>query len=150
MFRTALPKLQNSFCRHAFVKLRTKKKLSIMASPPPDSSATVITTHEQLRARHEDPNNPCWLVVVDSYVLDLIQFKKHHPGGAKLIERKRKELGPDITPSFLDHFHHTVHTFRQACHQFDVTQQPVIFHFTEGTYQSTAAANVIVLGKIRQ
>ncbi|CAB9519044.1 expressed unknown protein [Seminavis robusta] len=85
-------------------------------------------------------------VVVETYVLDLSSFLQHHPGRARKIIQKRKELGCDITPNFLNHFGHTVRTFRQACQEFDRTQEPVSFDFQETANNKNAP--VVILGKI--
>jgi Cytochrome b5-like Heme/Steroid binding domain len=129
-----------------------------MASSPPTSSSTtsppsslLITTFQQVCDLHKDSSSPI-LVIVDSYVLDLSHFIEHHPGSAKKIRNKRRELGPDISRNFLDHFSFTVQTFRQACRDFDAQQQqqqPVTFRFTQGTSRTVATtANVVIVGKI--
>jgi Cytochrome b5-like Heme/Steroid binding domain len=116
---------------------------------PSPSSSSLITTYQQVCDLHND-SSP-FLVIVDSYVLDLSQFIEHHPGSAKKIRHKRRELGttPDISRNFLDHFSFTVQTFRQACRDFDAQQQPVTFRFMEGTNRTVATeANVVIVGKI--
>merc|ERR1740122_41363 len=82
--------------------------------------------------------------VVDSYVLDLSAFLAHHPGTAKRIMQKRQTDGVDITRNFLDHFGHTVTTFRDACQVFDRIQQPVSFKFSE-----VPSVEVVIRGKVK-
>ena len=57
--------------------------------------------------------------VINGYVVDLTEFLSHHPAGAKKIINKRKQLGSDISPNFLDHFKHTVDKFHGACREYD-------------------------------
>lgn len=85
-------------------------------------------------------------VVVDSYVLDLSTFLAHHPAGARKIINKRRQVGPDTTSNFLDHFGHTVRTFREACRQYDRKLSPVVLRFKESGDQH----EVLVIGKIAQ
>jgi cytochrome b involved in lipid metabolism len=132
--------------------------LSSTPSTPQHSASLLISTYQQVCDLHNDNDNndknssnpsPWFLVIVDSYVLDLAKFIEHHPGSAQRIRNKRRELGPDITSNFLDHFSYTIQTFRMACRDFDVQQQPVTFRFTEGTSRNTtAAADVVIVGKI--
>lgn len=87
-------------------------------------------------------------VVVESFVLDLTAFLEHHPAGARKILQKRSELGPDITPNFVDHFGHTVRAFREACRKYENQQNeksPVALLFRE-----TPGIEVVVIGKLRR
>ena len=70
------------------------------------------------------------LVGIDGYLCDLTDFVDHHPGTKAKILAKRK-LGIDISRNFLDHFGHTVATFRAAVREFDKCGQPVSFEFKE-------------------
>jgi cytochrome b involved in lipid metabolism len=81
-----------------------------------------------------------------SYVLDLTAFLHHHPAGARKIMQKKEQLGADITRNFLDHFGHTVQTFRQACAQYDEQQTPVILRFRE---TPKPGVQVVIVGKIQ-
>ena len=83
-------------------------------------------------------------VVVDSYVLDISNFIDHHPGSLQKIINKRKQLGVDISPNFLDHFGRTVATFRKACEKFDRIQKKTSFRFTD-----VPNVDVIILGKLK-
>ena len=85
-------------------------------------------------------------VVVDSYVLDLTAFIQHHPAGSRKIIQKKKQLGPDITRNFVDHFGHTVRAFREACRQYDKQQTPTVLRFRE---TPEPGVKVVILGKIR-
>jgi len=85
-------------------------------------------------------------VVVESYVLDLTDFVQHHPAGARKIIAKKKQLGPDITPNFVDHFAHTVRTFREACKQYDKFQTPTVLRFHE---TPEPGVEVVIVGKLR-
>lgn len=85
-------------------------------------------------------------VVVDSYVLDLTAFIQHHPAGSRKIIQKKKQLGPDITRNFIDHFGHTVRAFREACRQYDKQQTPTVLRFRE---TPEPGVKVVILGKIR-
>ena len=90
---------------------------------------------------HDDPERGFW-VIVDSYVLDLTKFLRHHPSGAqKIVKRRNKSI--DIGSNFLDHFAHTVRTFREACSKHDATGQVVSFRFKEVDQYS-----VSILGKV--
>eukprot|EP00931_Biecheleriopsis_adriatica_P106407 TRINITY_DN80869_c0_g1_i1.p1 TRINITY_DN80869_c0_g1~~TRINITY_DN80869_c0_g1_i1.p1 ORF type:complete len:134 (+),score=19.36 TRINITY_DN80869_c0_g1_i1:48-449(+) len=115
--------------------------------------ATVTAGIEELRfmaqdlsfeeCEKHDREGDLW-VVVDSYVVDLSAFLAHHPGTASRILQKRKAEGADISRNFLDHFGHTVKTFRKACQEFDRSQQPVSFSFKE-----VPSAEVIIRGKLK-
>jgi cytochrome b involved in lipid metabolism len=95
--------------------------------------------------QHNDAQGGDFWVVVESYVLDLSQFVKQHPAGARKIEQKRKELGIDITANFIDHFGHTVRTFRNAARAMEAAdnEAPVTFQFRE-----RSGANVVILGRL--
>lgn len=94
--------------------------------------------------RRNGTNGEFW-VVVDSYVLDLTKFLDHHPGSArKIINRRNKSV--DITSNFVDHFGHTVRTFREACRDYDSTRRPVVLKFRET--ESLPDADVVIVGKI--
>lgn len=86
-------------------------------------------------------------VVVESYVLDITAFVNYHPGTATKIIQKRKQLGVDITPNFVDHFGHTVSAFRKACKQYEEQQSPVTLQFRE---RPQPGVQVVILGKIQQ
>jgi cytochrome b involved in lipid metabolism len=91
---------------------------------------------------HDDPEGEGFWVIADSYVLDLSAFLRHHPSGArKIIQRRKKAI--DISSNFLDHFPHTVRTFRDACRQYDRTGEKVTFRFEE------VAQEVQVIGKVK-
>jgi cytochrome b involved in lipid metabolism len=134
---------------HGRVRMSSSSSSSI---PSTCLHSSLVNTYQQASDLHNDNDKSSlspWLVIVDSYVLDLAQFIDHHPGNAQKIRDKRRELGPDITNNFLDHFAYTIQTFRKACRDFDVQQQPVTFRFTVGTHRNTAAANVVIVGKIK-
>ncbi len=85
-------------------------------------------------------------VVVEGYVLDLTSFLDHHPGSAgKILSKRKKHF--DITSNFIDHFRHTVNTFRRACRDYEnqneSVHQPLSFSF-----QETPDVHVTILGKI--
>ena len=88
-----------------------------------------------------DKDGDFW-VVINGYVVDISNFLDRHPAGAQKIRQKRKALGVDISPNFLDHFSHTVKTFREACSTFDRAQEPVAFRFRE------VETEVVILGKV--
>ena len=104
-------------------------------------SRRTVFSLEEIR-EHDDPEGKGFWVVVDSYVLDLTAFVRKHPAGArKILQRRQKSL--DIAPNFLDHFGHTVRTFRDACRKHESTGEPVTFRFSE------VAEHVHLLGKVR-
>lgn len=114
-----------------------------------DIMTTTRTITLEECARHDGSNHDgsagsLW-VVVDRYVLDLTAFVAHHPGSKKKIINKRRERGPDISSNLLDHFGHTVQTFREACRRYDAdpTGAPVRLKFRE-----TGDMEVLVIGKI--
>jgi cytochrome b involved in lipid metabolism len=101
-------------------------------------------TLEECQGRDGNNGRELW-VVVESYVLDISSFLKHHPGSAEKIVNKRKELGVDITRNFVDHFGHTVRAFRKACQEYDKFGAHVQLRFNE-----TDDATVFVIGKIQK
>jgi cytochrome b involved in lipid metabolism len=109
-----------------------------------EMTATTITL-EECKTNDGSNGGRLW-VVVDSYVLDLTAFIEHHPAGARKIINKRKEMGPDISPNFLDHFGHTVEAFRDACKQYERDPRaPVKLKFRE-----TGDVEVRVIGRIKE
>ena len=93
---------------------------------------------------HDDPEvgGKGYWVIVDSYVLDLTAFLRHHPASArKIIHRRNKSI--DISSNFLDHFGHTIRTFRDACRKHDRTGEVVTFRFSE------VAEHVHLIGKVQ-
>eukprot|EP00927_Polykrikos_kofoidii_P005071 TRINITY_DN12024_c0_g1_i1.p2 TRINITY_DN12024_c0_g1~~TRINITY_DN12024_c0_g1_i1.p2 ORF type:complete len:139 (-),score=25.25 TRINITY_DN12024_c0_g1_i1:182-568(-) len=108
--------------------------LAMAAAAVPIFSMAEVEPHNQ--------EGDLW-VVVDSYVLDLSDFLRHHPGTSQRIMQKREEVGPDISSNFLDHFRHTVQTFRDACRELEQTHQPVSYH-----YKEVPSFNVTILGKV--
>lgn len=107
------------------------------------SSARMISPEEC--ERHNDIRKEDFWVVVEGYVLDLSQFVKHHPAGARKIQQKRNELGIDITRNFIDHFGHTVQTFRNAARTLEeaTNNDSVTFQF-----QERPDVNVTILGRL--
>ena len=102
---------------------------------------TITITQEEV-ANHSDANDGGYWVVVEGYVPDLSEFLAHHPAGTnKIIQRKKKSI--DITSNFIDHFGHTVRSFRDACSQFDKTGHVVVFSF-----QETDKVSVKIIGKV--
>jgi len=89
---------------------------------------TMRLTFEEVASHHE--KGDFW-VIINEYVLDLSDFLPQHPGLSARIVQKRKELGPDISPSFLDHFGHTVRTFQDACNKFEQAKTPLSFYFKQ-------------------
>mmetsp|Transcript_30589 Transcript_30589/g.56093 ORF Transcript_30589/g.56093 Transcript_30589/m.56093 type:complete len:164 (+) Transcript_30589:60-551(+) len=80
-------------------------------------------------------------VIVNDYVLDLTSFAQHHPAGAqKIIDRRKKSI--DITSNFLDHFGHTVLSFREACQRYDQEEETVVLEFSE------TVGKVRIIGKM--
>ena len=109
-------------------------------------SNNIYTREEVINRNGETEKEFC--VIVDNYVLDLTSFLQHHPAGAqKIIQRRKKSI--DITSNFIDHFGHTVRTFRQACQEYDrdssmgKTPVVVVLKFPE------VAGEVLIIGKIR-
>ncbi|VEU34955.1 unnamed protein product [Pseudo-nitzschia multistriata] len=91
---------------------------------------------------HDDPDGDGLWVIVDSYVLDLTAFLQKHPaGGKKILQRRNKAI--DISSNFLDHFGHTVRTFKDACREHEKTGERVTFRFKE------VAEPVHLIGKVR-
>jgi cytochrome b involved in lipid metabolism len=75
-------------------------------------------------SNHGTAEKGLW-VIVDGYVLDLTSFIQHHPGSApKIIQRCNKSV--DVLLKFLDHFGHTVRTFREACTRNDQVEGNMI------------------------
>jgi cytochrome b involved in lipid metabolism len=100
-----------------------------------------IYTWEEVTNRNGTNEMEYW-VIVDNYVLDLTSFLQHHPAGAqKIIQRRKKSI--DISSNFIDHFGHTVRSFRQACHEYDRSMETVVLKFPE------AKGEVLIIGKIR-
>ena len=93
--------------------------------------------------RHNDVHGADFWVVMEGYVLDLSQFVKHHPAGARKIQNKRNELGVDITRNFMDHFGRTVQTFRTAARSLSDETPIVTFQF-----QERQDVNVTILGRL--
>jgi len=95
--------------------------------------------------QHNDSQRYNFWVVIESYVLDLSAFLKHHPGSERKILQKREKLGVDITQNFVDHFRHTVDTFRQAARKMENKSdgQPLSFQFRE-----VPGVDVTILGKL--
>ena len=69
---------------------------------------------------------------IGGYLVDLTHFVDHHPGTKAKILAKRAN-GLDISANFLDHFGHTVATFRAAAREFESRggEEPVTFTFKE-------------------
>ena len=64
-------------------------------------------------------------------MLDLTDFIDVHPGTKARIMGKLAN-GIDITPNFVDHYGHTVATFRAACKKFEQNGgEAVSFTFRE-------------------
>ena len=57
--------------------------------------------------------------------------------------KKRKQLGVDITPNFIDHFGHTVAKFRQAARTMEKSGETVTFQF-----EDVPDVDVTILGKL--
>lgn len=106
---------------------------------------TDVKTIAECEERNGTNGQDLW-VVVDSYVLDLTLFVQHHPGSARKIINKTKQVGPVISNHFLDHFGHTVRAFREACQQYDKFKTPVNLTFPE----TGPDIPVVVIGKIQQ
>ena len=91
---------------------------------------------------------------VDSYV-DLTSFIQHHPAGAQKII-KRREKSVDISSNFLDHYAHTVRSFREACQQYEenlsLHQQGDEKRVVEVTvslkFNDVAEGEVLIIGKV--
>lgn len=103
-------------------------------------------TFDEVRKYDGSTGNGDFFVIIDSYVVDLTSFLQKHPAGAQKI-LKRRDKNVDISSNFLDHFSHTVRTFRQACQEYDrlpegVEDQKVSFQFKE-----TPGINVSIVGK---
>ena len=96
--------------------------------------------------RHDGAENGGYWVVVEGYVLDPTSFLEAHPAGAaKIVARRRKSI--DITSNFIDHFRHTVRSFRDACRRFDKTGCAVAIAFRE-TAGSGGEARIV--GRVRR
>lgn len=104
-----------------------------------------FTVQDCERRNNTDDEESSYWVIIEGYVVDLTTFLPHHPGSKRcdVIDQKRRQLGPDITRNFIDHFGHTVQTFRQACQTYERTQQPVTVQFQERPH-----SNVVILGKV--
>ena len=91
-------------------------------------------------SNHDSVEKGLW-VIVDSYTLDLTSFIQHHPGSAqKIIRRRNKSV--DVSSNFLDHFGHTVCTFREDCKQYDQEKTAVVMKFPEDS------GEVFIIGKV--
>jgi hypothetical protein len=72
-------------------------------------------------AKHSTEDN-LW-VVVDSYVVDITDFVKDHPGGVSKILSLKKTSSSSF--SFSSHFNFTSKTFKDACKLYDKGGSPV-------------------------
>ena len=125
----------------------TKEEDAPPATAADAATAVVEYTMDDCNG-HADADD--FWAVVDSYVLDLSAFVRHHPGTLKRLVQKRHELGHcDLSPHFLDHFKHTVTTFRTACQEYDQKQQPVHFSFRE-TKDLKKDVQVTIIGKVKK
>ena len=102
-------------------------------------------TREEVE-RHDGAENGGYWVIIEGYVLDLTSFLEVHPAGAaKIVARRRKSV--DITSNSIDHFGHTVRSFRDACRRFDETGCAVAIAFRE-TAGSGGEARIV--GRVRR
>eukprot|EP00578_Thalassiosira_sp_NH16_P017729 CAMPEP_0181127630 /NCGR_PEP_ID=MMETSP1071-20121207/28303_1 /TAXON_ID=35127 /ORGANISM="Thalassiosira sp., Strain NH16" /LENGTH=104 /DNA_ID=CAMNT_0023213387 /DNA_START=267 /DNA_END=581 /DNA_ORIENTATION=- len=99
-------------------------------------------TLEEISTRDCQERGGIW-VIIDNYVLDLTSFIDHHPAGAKKIINRRKN-SVDVSSNFLDHFGHTVRSFRDACQRYDRTNQTVVLRFPN------VVGEVLIIGKVAQ
>eukprot|EP00578_Thalassiosira_sp_NH16_P015330 CAMPEP_0181120874 /NCGR_PEP_ID=MMETSP1071-20121207/24412_1 /TAXON_ID=35127 /ORGANISM="Thalassiosira sp., Strain NH16" /LENGTH=104 /DNA_ID=CAMNT_0023205605 /DNA_START=230 /DNA_END=544 /DNA_ORIENTATION=+ len=99
-------------------------------------------TLEEISTRDCQERGGIW-VIIDNYVLDLTSFIGHHPAGAKKIIDRRKN-SVDVSSNFLDHFGHTVRSFRDACQRYDRTNQTVVLRFPN------VVGEVLIIGKVAQ
>ena len=91
-------------------------------------------------SNHDSVEKGLW-VIVNRCVRDLTSFIQHHPGSAqKIIQRRNKSV--DVSSNFLDHFGHTVRTFREACKRYDQVKNAVVLKFPE------ASGEVFIIGKV--
>ena len=103
---------------------------------------TTFYTHEEVSSHNGENGAAIW-AIIDSYVLDLTAFIQHHPGSAKkIINRRNKSI--DISSNFLDHFGHTVRSFREACRKYDRREEVVVLTFPE------AKGEVHIIGKVKR
>ena len=96
------------------------------------------------QVRTHDKDGDFW-VVINGYVVDISNFISHHPGSMEKIKLKRKQVGPDVTSNFVDHFRHTVSVFRNACKRYDNMPkgQGICFEFEE-----TPGVQLKIIGKV--
>ena len=91
-------------------------------------------------SNHDSVEKGLW-VIVNRCVLDLTSFIQHHPGSAqKIIQRRNNSV--DVSLNFLDHFGHTVRTFREGCKRYDQEKTAVVLKFPE------ASGEVFIIGKV--
>jgi len=112
------------------------------AAEAPEHVTPTVTTFTLADVTPHDKEGDFW-VVIDGYVLDLSAFLQQHPGTPSKIVKKRQQVGPDVSNNFLDHFGHTVKTFREACRRFEEARQPITFTFAERPKSS-----IKILGKV--
>merc|ERR1712173_321603 len=93
-----------------------KAPASQFAEPKAAASASAGAASETA-AKSDDKDRI--ISAIDGYLVDLTDFVEQHPGTKKKLLAKREQLGVDISPNFLDHFGHTVRTFRAAAKEFE-------------------------------
>mmetsp|Transcript_31629 Transcript_31629/g.47167 ORF Transcript_31629/g.47167 Transcript_31629/m.47167 type:complete len:116 (-) Transcript_31629:269-616(-) len=114
-----------------------------MACPSSPSLPSKLIYSPNEVATHNSPND-LW-AIIENYVVDLTDFLTHHPGSTQKILSKRKQLGVDISPNFVDHFGHTVSTYRDACRRFEDGRCQEIVEFT---FRERGGNVVKIVGKV--